>query len=66
MSNKTIDEIFKEKFEDYQIIVTPPCISWNRELQYIEHAMRFCLGETKLNGGSITIDHVNKRIWYNR
>ena len=62
MSNKTIYEIFDEKFEGYQIIINPPCISWNRELQYIEDTMRFCLGETKLNGGNIIIDHKNKRI----
>lgn len=66
MSSKTIKELFNEKFKDYEVLVNPPCISWNREFQYIEDAMRFCLGETKISRGNIIIDHKNKKVWYNR
>ena len=66
MAKKTVEELFKEKFEDYHVIVNPPCISWYREFQYIEEAMRVCLGENGASRGNIKIDHENKKVWYNR
>jgi len=66
MSWTEIIEKFRKEFKDYEVIVRPPCISINRETEYITEAMRICLGEVKINRGNVIIDHFHKLVIYNR
>ena len=55
---------FKEQFADYKVKVVPPCMSPNREGEYIMQAMECAIGEKC--SPFVTIDHENKAVIYNR
>jgi hypothetical protein len=55
---------FKEQFADYKVKVVPPCMSPNREGEYIMQAMECAVGEKC--SPFVTIDHENKAVIYNR
>lgn len=61
--SKTLNK-FKEKFEGYDVRVVPPCISPNREGQYIYDAMECAIG--KRSSPFVTIDHERKEVVYKR
>ena len=55
---------FRKQFKDYKIKVVPPCMSPNREGEYIMQAMECAVGEKC--SPFITIDHENKTVIFNR
>lgn len=55
---------FLEQFKDYKIKIVPPCISLNRQGQYIMEAQECAIG--KKCSPFVTIDHDKKEIIYKR
>lgn len=55
---------FKEQFEGYTVKVVPPCISYNRESEYILQAQECAIG-IKCSP-FVTIDHERKEVVYKR
>lgn len=55
---------FKEQFGGYKIKVVPPCMSPNREGEYIIQAMECAIG--KRCSPFVTIDHDKKEVVYKR
>ena len=64
MSWNEIRKEFKSKYGGYSIKICPPCISVNRQGEYIIAAMREAINTNP--GSHITIDHENKQVIYNR
>ena len=56
----TVDTEFKQKFPDYTVEVLPPCISPNRERQYICEAKAIAIG--RLNNDRIVDIDTEKKI----
>lgn len=61
----TVDAEFKQKFPDYTVEVLPPCISENRERQYICEAKAIAIGRLN-NGRTVDIDTDKKIITFLR
>ncbi len=55
---------FRQQFKDYKIKVVPPCMSPNREGEYVIQAMECAIGK-KCNP-FVTIDHDKKEVVYKR
>ena len=55
---------FREQFEGYKVKVVPPCISLNREGEYIMQAMECAIG--KKCSPFVTIDHENQAVIFQR
>lgn len=64
MSYYTVDKRFKEQFPDYTITVLPPCISPNRESEYIRRAKAVALGD--IQSSNVVIFHERKEIVFSR
>lgn len=64
MSIYTVNKRFTEQFSDYTVTVMPPCISPNRESEYITTAKAVALGDIK--SSSVVIFHDRKEIIYCR
>lgn len=60
-----VDAEFKQKFPDYIVEVLPPCISSNRESQYICEAKAIAIGRLN-NGRTVDIDTKKKVITFLR
>lgn len=56
--------MFKKFYPDFTVEVNPPCISCNRELQYLMTARSVALGLEE--NDSVVIDKEQKKVIYNR
>ena len=56
---------FQKYFPQYEVVVLPPCISPNRETEYIIKARAIALG-LRDNDGTVTINHEHKKVFYRR
>ena len=65
MNQNKLNAMFRERYPDYEVIVLPPCISPNRETEYIMKARAIALG-LRDNDGSVTINHEHKKVFYRR
>lgn len=64
MDFNDIEILFKRYFPCFQVAVIPPCISNNREWEYIMRAKQHALG--LLEEEKVKIDNENKMIYYYR
>lgn len=63
-NTKALNSMFNRKFPDYTVMVIPPCISPNRESEYITRAKEHAIG--RIHCKNVTIDHENKAVIFNR
>ena len=64
MSWNEIRKEFKSKYAGYTVKICPPCISVNRQGEYIIAAMKEAINNNP--SPRITIDPENKQVIYNR
>ena len=64
MNWEELNAKFRNQFPDYTVSISPPCISANREYQYIMDAKAVALGLKE--NPSVTIDHKKKKITFMR
>lgn len=55
-----IKENYMKKFKDFSIVITPPCMSVNRESEYVYLAMSCAIGEK--SSPFVTIDYEKKKV----
>lgn len=58
----TLKKEFEEKFPNWTVKVTPPCISDTRYTHYYYEALAYVLGKKSTAQGYIEVDETNKKI----